>query len=118
MFDDNMRYLPKNFEFFCKVHSCTEDSEMFDLGVRRGDLILCKMLSYETKDPDVLFKLASGDFITSHRKQNHGVWIAYEGGVTGGGFIDKKSRDEALSILGLTHWGIEREKEKDETGST
>ena len=99
MFDANMRHLPKGYKFFAKVHSCMKDCELFDRGVRRGDIILSEMLDHETDKPNVLFHLKTGDFTCKPDFRKMKYWIVYEGCVDGSGFIDEESKRIAMKML-------------------
>ena len=99
MFDANMRYLPKDFDFFCKFHSAREDTRAYSLGIRRGAIVLCTMLDEGHETPDVKMYLPTGDIILNARDDSITAWAVYEGSADGSGFINDESRDIAMAIL-------------------
>lgn len=93
MFDANARYLPKGKWFFSKVCYCNEDSKLYRLGVRTGDLLLCKMRDAGHRNPRIKIKLPSGKRVVL-RQWDEGYenqWLVYEGCASGRGFIDLDS---------------------------
>ncbi len=57
MFDANMKHLPKGFEFFAEVHGCKEGGKLHNSGVRKGDVLLCTMLSICNHNPRIKIHL-------------------------------------------------------------
>ncbi len=88
MFDANMCGLPLNTKFFAKVRSCEDDCELFNLGVRAGEIIQCEMLSSANENPTVLFKLSSGDVEMHENTEFGSSWITFEGRLNGSDFIN------------------------------
>ena len=50
MFDANLRALPKGHKFFAELWACKKNSSMYNKGLRKGDVILCEMLSEDEYD--------------------------------------------------------------------
>lgn len=99
MFDANLRGLPKGREFFAKVHWCEEGCSLYQVGMRKGDLFRCKMLSDCEEDPEVVFYFGNGVFETSDSKSGKNSFLIYEGNIDGTGFIDEESRVKAMKML-------------------
>jgi hypothetical protein len=99
MFDANMRQLPFKTDFFAKVHYCNIGCELYNLGVRDGQIVKCKMLSPDNENPRVLFKLKSGDHEVYSDTEYTESWVVYEGKVDGSDFINNESKTIAMNML-------------------
>ena len=54
MYDANLRALPKGHKFFAELWTCKKNSSMYNKGLRKGDVVLCEMLSEDAYDGDSL----------------------------------------------------------------
>lgn len=89
MFDANMRYLPKDMEFFAEIRWLREDHPLFDLS-KTSKVVLCTMLSKGNKDPSVSFHLPDNSVVTiTYRESGRRSWIVYAGQATGKDFLEQ-----------------------------
>ena len=99
MLDANARHIAAGREFFVEVRSCSKDSLLYPHGVRRGDVLLCTMISEESEDPEVSFKIGE-ETVTLRCGSNLYDWIVYSGGPHGSGFISDRIKAKAKAIIG------------------
>ncbi len=101
MFDANMRYLPKGMYFFAKVWDVNEKSALWNLGVRPGDLVKCKMRDVSHRNPRVKFFLPFGTItIRSNDGGCCAHWLVFEGRMDGYSFISESSFKTAKEMMG------------------
>lgn len=87
MFDANMRYLPKGMEFFAEIRWLREDHPLTDL-FKGSKIVLCTMLSKESKDPSVTFHLPDNSTVTlAYKECGRKSWIVYAGQAAGKDFL-------------------------------
>jgi hypothetical protein len=97
MFDANMRHLPLNTMFFAKVHSCVKGSVLHTAGARAGDVLIAKMLSQKSEDPEVMF-VVKGELVQATSDYNMLHWLVYAGNLDGTDFICSETYDKAIAV--------------------
>ncbi len=98
MFDANMRYLPKDLEFFAEFRG-VDDSHPLKLYSEIHNVILCKMLSDDHENPTVRFFVDEEYFDLSDEDCGLKTWLVYAGCKDGKGFINNKIKNEAMKML-------------------
>lgn len=100
MFDANMRYIPKGVRFFAEVHSVKGNGNAYNLGLRRGDVVMCHMLNNSHKNPCVDITINGTVTTLSSCGTGLGTWIVYAGNIDGkSDFIRSSVKDKANKVL-------------------
>ena len=97
MFDANAAYIKKGVEFFVDIYSVSERLQA--KGIKKGSLILCKMLNDDNDNPcvDMLIK---GKFISVCAHDDYCEnWFVYAGNKNLSGFICHVAKNKAKQIL-------------------
>lgn len=101
MFDANARGIQKGIWFFAKVADLSPESRLVAMGIKKDDMLLCKMRDSGHKNPRVKILTPCGGSKTV-RSWDDGYehqFITYEGLPSGGGFISLDSWFEARGML-------------------
>lgn len=107
MFDANLRYLPKGYEFFAEVGCLKDKSPLAKAGIKHGDVILCTMLSIGHDNPRIKVHLPHGQSIRV-RHWDEGdedelldTFLVFSGNKEFGSFICDKEKAKAKAYLEL-----------------
>lgn len=98
MFDEKMRGLPKGTEFFCKVHYCG-GSYLAKAGAKTDDVLRCKILSDDHKNPVVKFFIDDKEIMGTSDGDFYEKLVTYEGRIDLTGFICDESKAKASKVL-------------------
>lgn len=96
MFDANLRYHEKGDDGFCEVYDVKEGTKLWDMGVRKGDVLYFKMLSIDSKNPRVKLLTQDGSTITmrswdsEYDPRHLDFWIVYSGNTDLTGFLKQE----------------------------
>jgi len=112
MFDANLRYHEKGDDGFCEVYNVEEGTKLWDLGVRKEDVLYFKMLSIDSENPRVKLITQDGTTITirswdsEYDSRNLDFWIVYSGNTDLTDFLEQEEhiREKAKVVkekLGL-----------------
>ena len=98
MLDANIRNLKKGSKFFAKAYSVDRQGKLYNLGLRKGDLVFCHMLTSDKDKP--LVDLTIGDKIltVSSKTEKYYTRLTYEGNQNLSDFICEESRFKAFEI--------------------
>jgi hypothetical protein len=110
MFDANLRGLPKRMKFFAKVHHMNKHNPLYELGVRRGDILYCKLLVKSgdfSHTVSIHIPTEGGKHIVTLTSDIHkdsyarftSAFIVYEGNEDFTGFIDDESKAKAKQLM-------------------
>lgn len=102
MFDANMRHLPKGYKFFAEMCGTRKDHPIRQLDLT-SRLVLCEMLSEEHGNPTVRFFCGDVYVDISNNESGIGSWFVYSGNKDGSGFINDKSKAEAMRVLAASN---------------
>lgn len=105
MFDANMRHLPAGVDFFAVVYSCGKESALHPLGIKTGDVILCKMLDDDPEDPQINIYIDNKviTYRCSNDEEFMAVWLVYAGRKDLTGFISNSDLKKAKKLLEYTN---------------
>ena len=96
MFDANLRYHEKGDDGFCEVYSVKENTKLWEMGVRKGDVLYFKMLSIGSQNPRVKLITSAGDTVTirswdsEYDSRHLDFWIVYSGNTDLTGFLPQE----------------------------
>ena len=99
MFDANMRHLPKDLVFFAEVYSAESSGSLGKAGVKRDDIVLCKMLDDDNDECRVLIQLKNEKIILNSRIDWKDYWLVYAGLYNGKDFTNNQSKAKAKELL-------------------
>lgn len=96
MFDANMRHLPKGTKFFAKCHYYQDN----ELGLKKGDVYLCEMLTQCNENPFIIVRLDSGIWHSlTNETDFYDKLFTYEGNIDLTDFISDESKQKAENLL-------------------
>lgn len=98
MYDANLRGLPKGYMFFSEVFGVDKNSDLFLFGVRKGDILLGKMLTSGIEDVTVLF-LVKDKFIKLTETLTRNSLFVFVGALSGHSFISEEHINKSLEVL-------------------
>lgn len=96
MFDANLRYQQKGDDGFCEVWSMKENTKLYNLGIRKRDVLYYKMLSIGHRNPRVKLYTSENKSITvrswdsEYGSRNLDFWIVYSGDTDLTGFFPEE----------------------------
>lgn len=105
MFDANLRYQQKGEDGFCEVWNVKEETPLWNIGVRKGDVLYYKMLSIGHDNPRVKLTTSGGKTLTTrswpdgYDSKNFDFLIVYSGETDLTGFLDQEEHVKEKAIL-------------------
>lgn len=106
-----MRGLEKGTWFFSLVYGLEDDSPLYETGIHKDDIVICRMLDDNNDTPRVSFNTPSGVVVIQHDDEMLHTHACFEGYLDLTGFICTASLNKAANILRLLST-----KEKEEIG--